>query len=133
MIETEFTATQTTLDGPRGVPTALVYDSVDPYAVALILEPGDQEDVLWSVSRELLHRGLTSHSPIGEGDIKLGVCDEGEYHVELISPDGYAVLHFPTDAVSAFLQETAREVPYGTEADFLNLDAELTDLLGGTG
>jgi hypothetical protein len=46
------------------------------------------------------------------------------------SPSGHALFQASAAAVAAFLQKTYAIVPAGRESDFLDLDAELAELLG---
>ena len=129
------------------VPAALVYDSVDPFAVRVRFGDGGQDDdddtsyddaeddggVEWLLSRDLLRDGLTS--PVGEGDVRLWPARGGldVVFLQLRAPSGVALFEISGAVVADFLQETELLVPAGTESDLLRVDDELTALLrGGT-
>jgi len=129
------------------VPAALVYDSVDPFAVRVRFGDGGQDDdddtsyddaeddggVEWLLSRDLLRDGLTS--PVGEGDVRLWPARGGldVVFLQLRAPSGEALFEISGAVVADFLQETELLVPAGTESDLLRVDDELTALLrGGT-
>jgi hypothetical protein len=50
-------------------------------------------------------------------------------HLEMSSPFGHARFQASAAAVAAFLQQAYAIVPAGRETDFLDFDAELTELL----
>jgi len=133
------------------VPAALVYDSVDPFAVRVRFGDGGSDDidtsyddtsyddteddggVEWLLSRDLLRDGLTS--PVGEGDVRLWPARGGldVVFLQLRAPSGEALFEISGAVVADFLRETELLVPAGTESDLLRVDDELTALLrGGT-
>src|SRR4051794_11482988 len=95
------------LVGPQAwtaVPAALVYDSVDPFAVRVRFGdcgpedmdspydvPDDDGGVEWLLSRDLLRAGLTG--PVGEGDVRLWPARGGAAVVflQLRAPSGEAL------------------------------------------
>jgi hypothetical protein len=137
------------LVGPQAwtaVPAALVYDSVDPFAVRVRFGDGGPDDldspydvpdddggVEWLLSRDLLRAGLTG--PVGEGDVRLWPARGGldVVFLQLRAPSGEALFELSGTVVGDFLRETELLVPAGTESDLLRVDDELSALLrGGT-
>jgi len=121
---------------------ALRYSSQDPYAVTIAFDAGLGEPVEWTFSRELLAAAL--RGPEGIGDVRVwpsaasadaedrvsaGAGDK-ILNIVLGPPTGYA--RFETDAaeIEAYLARTYDLVPVGQETACLDLDAELTELLG---
>lgn len=109
------------------LPLLLRYAAADPFAVRMVLLPGDggDESVEWLFARSLLTDGLTA--PTGEGDVRVTV--EGrEVCVELA---GQAGVLLPLDSLVEFLAVSYEIVPTGAEpaALGLDLDAELAALL----
>jgi hypothetical protein len=106
---------------------------------------GTDEPVEWIFARELLAAGIESRH--GEGDVQvwpsaqscaetdgldvIGDADtEGAVlNIELSSPFGQAHFEAPAGAMSAFLNRTYQIVPAGKESDYLDIEAELNDLL----
>jgi len=109
---------------------SLYYTAADPYAVRLAFHPGLYAPVEWVIARELLTGGLDSLT--GDGDVRVWPSEDGEpvIYIALTSPSGDALFEAPHDAVADFLRNTARIVPLGGESAFVNIDAELADLLG---
>jgi hypothetical protein len=118
----------------------LYYSSQDPYAVRMSLHAGRAEPVEWILSRDLLATAL--HAPQGIGDVRAWpsaapaawaeVADgtgEKILNIELGPPNGYARFEASAAGLGAFLARTYELVPDGQEAAFLNLDAELAELL----
>jgi Streptomyces sporulation and cell division protein, SsgA len=120
----------------------LHYASADPYAIRMAFHVGTGEPVEWTLSRDLLAAALVS--PQGIGDVRAwpsaapgGPAAEGAgkgaaaglLHLEMSSPFGHARFQACAAAVASFLQKTYAIVPAGYESDFLDFDAELTELL----
>jgi hypothetical protein len=123
-----------------GVATAVVadvtYDVADPYAVAARFcvrggEIPDEATVQWVFARSLLATGV--YEPVGEGDVRIWPClnssGEAVTIIELLSPDGVALLQGRSDEVSAFLRETEILVPPGAEATYVDVDDAICKLL----
>jgi hypothetical protein len=111
------------------IPATLTYSAHEPYAVTAVFRTSDG-DVSWVFGRDLLEDGLAS--PAGEGDVAVWpsmahgrriVC------LSLVSPSGSALLEADHARVRAFLDDSLREVPRGTETALLDLDAGLAALL----
>ncbi|MFF4899731.1 SsgA family sporulation/cell division regulator [Streptomyces sp. NPDC001068] len=113
---------------------ALRYEAHDPYAVrAVFRPPGRDETVEWFFGREMLAQALSGRTGPG-GDVDMWpAVDAGRatVFVGLRSPAGSALVAFPARDVESFLRETWSAVPPGSEADRLDLDAELSELLTG--
>jgi hypothetical protein len=118
----------------------LHYSCQDPYAIRMSLDAGRAEPVVWNFSRDLLAAAL--NTPEGIGDVRAWpspapaasageAADAGEkiLNIELGPPDAYARFEADAAGIEAFLVRTYELVPDGQEPAFLNLDAELTELL----
>lgn len=111
------------------VPATLAYDSGAPFAVTAVFHTGEG-DVTWVFARDLLEDGL--RAPAGQGDVTLWPSRNGDSSVvciALTSPSGSALLEAPRSDVRAFLDATLAVVPWGTEMDTQDLEAELAHLL----
>jgi hypothetical protein len=125
---------------------SLYYSGSDPYAVRMAFHVGTDEPVEWIFARDLLAAGIESRQ--GEGDVHVWPsarsCAESDsldvigpddaagvvLNIELSSPFGQAHFEAPARAMSAFLQRTYRIIPPGRESDYIDIEAELNDLLG---
>jgi Streptomyces sporulation and cell division protein, SsgA len=117
----------------------LHYSCQDPYAIRMSLDAGRAEPVVWNFSRDLLAVAL--YTPEGIGDVRAwpsmapaasaGAAGTGEkiLNIELGPPDAYARFEADAAGIEAFLARTYELVPDGQEPAFLDLDAELTELL----
>jgi hypothetical protein len=113
---------------------SLYYSAEDPYAIRVAFHVGLDEPVEWIFARELLAGGLKGRD--GLGDVRVWPApalggDEAEQvlHIELSSPFGEAHFEAPVRDVSDFLRRTYRLVPAGEEGVFVDVEAELTNLL----
>jgi hypothetical protein len=108
---------------------SLYYTAADPFAVRLAFHPGLDAPVEWVIARELLINGLDGSA--GVGDVRVWPAEDGDpvMYIALTSPSGSALFEAPRDKVADFLRSTARIVPPGQESAFVNIDAELDDLL----
>ncbi|WP_030181552.1 SsgA family sporulation/cell division regulator, partial [Streptomyces sp. NRRL S-813] len=112
----------------------LVYETCDPFAAHIVFHPGSDHSVTRSLARDLLAQGLSQ--PSGEGDVHIwptGSGPDAELHLALYSPHGTARLTAPLPVVAQWLNRTYWLVPAGHEADGFDVDAELSQLLSGTG
>jgi hypothetical protein len=113
---------------------SLYYSSEDPYAIRVAFHVGLDEPVEWIFARELLSNGLKEREGIGDVRVWPAAGEGGAagqvLHIELSSPFGEAHFEAPTRDVSDFLRRTYRIVPAGQESGFVDVEAELTDLLG---
>ena len=115
---------------------SLYYSGNDPYAIRMAFHVGTDEPVEWIFARDLLAAGIESRQ--GEGDVQVwqsepADAEEGSddvvLNIELSSPFGQAHFEAPAEAMSAFLRKTYQVVPAGKESGFVDIEAELNDLL----
>jgi hypothetical protein len=127
---------------------SMYYSGSDPYAVRMAFHVGTDEPVEWIFARDLLAAGIESRQ--GEGDVHVWPsamsCAETDgldvigsakprevggkvLNIELSSPFGQAHFEAPAQALAAFLRRTYQIVPAGKESDFIDIGAELNDLL----
>jgi hypothetical protein len=115
---------------------SLYYSGNDPYAIRMAFHVGTDEPVEWIFARDLLAAGIEARQ--GEGDVQVwpsepADADEGSddvvLNIELSSPFGQAHFEAPAEAMSAFLRKTYQVVPAGKESGFVDIEAELNDLL----
>ena len=116
---------------PRAIEAEFRYDADDPFAVSLTFHLGD--DVLrWELARSLLAEGLTD--PAGQGDVSLWphVTDAGRAVVvlSLWSPYAELVGEVGLNQLYRFLTRSLVLVPLGTEAEWLDVDGVVAELLG---
>ena len=110
----------------------LRYDTVDPWAVRVAFQTGGEGDgiVEWMFARQLLTDGIAA--AVGEGDVRVWPALHGTERVvnlAMASPSGSALFEIDRDALVEFLQQTYLAVPTGSEAEVVDLDAELALLL----
>jgi hypothetical protein len=112
---------------------SISYATEDPYAIRVAFHVGLDEPVEWIFARELLAGGLKGRD--GLGDVRVwpapAQADAAEQvlHIELSSPFGEARFEAPIRDVADFLRRTYRMVPAGEEGGFIDVEAELTNLL----
>lgn len=112
-----FTGLDAEMDAATGH-VDLAYDTEQPLIVWLSFV---ETYCPWSFARDVLARRIP-----GTHDVHVDV--DGMWTVlHLASPDGEAVIKVMRCQVDAFLAQTARAVPYGTEQ--VDFDAELELLL----
>ena len=106
------------------------FDPADPYAVS-ILFTDEPTPVRWTFARELLIEGF--YEPTGDGDVHVWPCLSTDgcsvVILELSSPSGEVLVQVSSRAISAFIHQMVAMVPPGTEANLVDLDAEITKLL----
>ena len=109
----------------------LEYAADDPYAIRMAFHVGDGEPVEWIFARELLTVGIVRR--VGDGDVEVWPAapdeDEGTLNLALSSPFGNARFEVPLSALADFLHRTYKVVPAGREPEFIDIDAELENLL----
>jgi hypothetical protein len=106
------------------------YRSSDPYGVHVTFHT-EQDPVSWVFARELLSEGTVR--PSGIGDVRLwpGGGEQADLlFLEVFSPYGQALFTVPLDVVTPWLARTYHLVPAGFEGASLDLDGELSKLLG---
>ncbi len=117
---------------------SLSYSCQDPYAVKMAFHVGTDEPVEWTLARDLLAAAL--HSREGIGDVRAWPSaapadDAGTaigrkiLNISMTSPFGHAQFEASAAAIEAFLAQTYQLVPDGEESDYMDFDAELTELL----
>ena len=122
---------------------SMYYSGSDPYAVRMAFHVGTDEPVEWIFARDLLAAGIESRP--GDGDVQVwpspmscaeadgpgGIAEAGGkiLNIELSSPFGQAHFEAPAEAMSAFLKRTYQIVPRGREGSYIDIEAELNDLL----
>ncbi|WP_433337897.1 SsgA family sporulation/cell division regulator [Spirillospora sp. CA-294931] len=108
----------------------LEYAADDPYAIRMAFYVGDDEPVEWIFARELLTVGIVRR--VGDGDVEVwpaGPEDDGTLNIGLSSPFGNALFEVPLSPLADFLHRTYQAVPAGQETEFIDIDAELENLL----
>ncbi len=89
---------------------------------------GDDEPVEWIFARELLTVGIVRR--VGDGDVEVWLTDDdGSLNIALSSPFGDALFEVPLSPLADFLHRTYQAVPAGEESEFIDIDAELENLL----
>jgi hypothetical protein len=121
---------------------SLHYTRQDPYAVKMAFHVGTGEPVEWTLARELLAAAL--HSREGIGDVQVwpsaasgdpaaraegSAAGHSIVNIAMTSPFGHAQFEAPALAIAAFLRRTYQIVPEGQETNYIDFDAELTELL----
>ncbi|MCF1597947.1 SsgA family sporulation/cell division regulator [Streptomyces muensis] len=113
------------------VPARLSYRSWDPYSVHIAFRVEGLATVSWVFARDLLAEGTVRPSGLGDVHIWPGDAEQpGLVCLELSSPDGRALLTVPLDVVMPWLERTYHLVPAGFEGASVDLDNELSWLLG---
>ena len=113
---------------------SLYYSTEDPYAIRIAFHVGLDEPVEWIFARDLLSTGVEGREGLGDVVVWPSAGSEGGapgsvLNIELSSPFGQAHFEAPIKEVSDFVRRTFAMVPAGNEADFVDVEAELTDLL----
>ena len=124
------------LIGPDGLTVSLAcsltYSRQEPYAVRLLLDTGTGKSVEGTFGRDLLAAAL--YRAEGIGDVRAWPSEaEGAggkiLNIEVGPPGECARFKARTAGIKTFLERTYELVPGGKESAFLNLDAELAELL----
>src|SRR5205085_2053874 len=113
----------------------LRYRADDPLAVRMLF-PAEYsldtetvgEEIIWVFARHLLATGLDA--PAGPGDVHIRPTLGRRVMVELRAAEGVALLQFAAADLRRFLWHSYVAVPEGTEADHLDPDRALAELLG---
>ncbi|MFE7439645.1 SsgA family sporulation/cell division regulator [Streptomyces chartreusis] len=107
------------------------YRSWDPYCIHVSFYNEGQTPVSWAFARDLLAEGMVRASGLGDVRIRPGDGEQsGLLCLELSSPEGHALLTMPVDVLIPWLGQTYHLVPVGFEDTSLDLDGELSRLLG---
>lgn len=116
------------------VAVTLGYCADDPWAVRVTFPTCPQDEtsrdaVEWLVARSVLQDGMAACA--GDGDLQLWPTAAGNVlRMAMSSPSGEATFELDRDGLDAFLRSTCAVVPYGQESAYVDLDAELGQLLG---
>jgi len=108
----------------------LHYASADPYAIRMAFFVGNDEPVEWIFARDLLTVGIVRR--VGDGDVQVwpnSQDSERALNLSLSSPFGDALFEAPLTPMADFLHRTYEIVPAGREPEFVDLEAELENLL----
>jgi hypothetical protein len=108
----------------------LEYAADDPYAIRVAFHVGDDDPVEWIFARELLTVGVVRR--VGDGDVQVWPADDVRdrtLNLSLSSPFGTAHFEAPLTPLTDFLNRTYEIVAAGRESDFIDIEAELDDLL----
>ena len=113
---------------------SLYYSKEDPYAIRIAFHVGLDEPVEWIFARELLSSGIKGREGLGDVVVWPATTSaDGKaanvLNIELSSPFGQAHFEAPIKEISDFLKRTYAVVPSGEETDFVDVDAEINDLL----
>lgn len=124
--------TVVTVETAGGVPLPAewVYDTADPYAVELLIFDTETEHS-WVFARDLLDVGMSSGTAMGIGDVRIWTCAADLLHIVLDSPFGHAKLTLDHGDAVDFIVATYDQVEEGEEEDFIDIDAEIRDLMAG--
>jgi hypothetical protein len=112
----------------RPLPMTLRYSRDDPIVVSIVMHCGTRiGDVTYALSRDMLDEGTRGRS--GTGSVRVLPADPLWTLIELDDGRRYAALVVPTRHVRHFLDRAYALVPSGTEADHLDIDGLVTELL----
>jgi hypothetical protein len=106
------------------------YAADDPYAMRIAFHVGDEEPVEWIFARELLTVGIVRR--VGDGDVRVWPAETQDHrlvNIGLSSPFGDALFEVPLAPLADFLHQTYEIVPAGREPEFVDIEAELDNLL----
>jgi hypothetical protein len=109
---------------------SLYYGAEDPYAIRMAFQVGTDEPVEWIFARDLLAVGM--EGPAGEGDVQIWPSDSDGHellNIALSSPFGEAHFEARRSSTAAFLTRTYEVIAPGHEADHIDVDSELDELL----
>ncbi|MFD3457778.1 SsgA family sporulation/cell division regulator [Streptomyces sp. NPDC058691] len=102
------------------------YDRARPLEVRVAFSNDAGGTVVWVLSRDLLLEGL--HRPSGRGDVRIWppcrTHGGDSLWMLLQGPAGMALLAGPVDVLGAWLEETLRAVPAGTEGLSMDWDED---------
>jgi hypothetical protein len=106
------------------------YDPADPFAVS-VLFADEPVPVRWTFARELLIEGF--YEPTGDGDVHVWPClntvGAAVVILELSSPSGEVLVQVSSRSLASFIHQMVTTVPQGSEAEVVDLDAEIAQLL----
>jgi hypothetical protein len=106
------------------------YAADDPYALRVAFHVGNDEPVEWIFARELVTVGVVRR--VGDGDVQVWPAESNSHrsiNIGLSSPFGDALFEAPLAPLAEFLHRTYEIVPAGRETEFVDIEAELDNLL----
>ncbi|MFB7419800.1 SsgA family sporulation/cell division regulator [Streptomyces sp. NPDC056210] len=122
-----------TLSGGEREPCDIIlrYSTHDPLVVGLLVSRPGHSSACWVISRDLLSAGLTGTAgiaditvePVAEPSTPLGVL------LRVRDERGEARIHFDHQALLLYLARSHAMMPFGSEAQSRQVDAELDQLL----
>src|SRR5215469_12688023 len=116
----------------RSVPlvACLYCRAQDPHPIRMAFQVGTDEPVERIFARDLLAVGI--EGPAGEGDVQIWPTDSDGHellNIALSSPFGEAHFEARRSSTTAFLTRTYEVIAPGHEADYVDVDSELDELL----
>ncbi|MFB7758202.1 SsgA family sporulation/cell division regulator [Streptomyces sp. NPDC056121] len=109
----------------------LRYSRDDPLVVALIVSRPGHGSVCWVISRDLLSAGLTGTAGIGDITVE-PVAEQSKPLAVLLrvrNERGESRIHIDHQALLLYLEYSHAMMPFGSEAQSRQADAELDQLL----
>lgn len=106
----------------------LVYRSVDPWVVSLVLRTS-AGPARWDLDRGLISSGRHRTSGLGSALVAPGPCSGSLTRVSLASAAGWAEILLSRCDVDSFLAASERLVPVGSEALRIRWQSELSRLI----
>ncbi|MFC9500852.1 SsgA family sporulation/cell division regulator [Streptomyces sp. NPDC056982] len=109
----------------------LRYSTHDPLVVGLIVSRPGHGSACWVISRDLLSAGLTGTAGIGDVTVE-PVAEQSEPLGVLLrvrNERGEARIHIEHQALLSYLERSHAMMPFGSEAQSRQADAELDQLL----
>ncbi|MFB6679369.1 SsgA family sporulation/cell division regulator [Streptomyces sp. NPDC056390] len=109
----------------------LRYSTDDPLVVGLIVSRPGHGSAHWVISRDLLSAGLTGTAGIGHVTVE-PVAEQSEPLAVLLrvrDERGDARIHMDHQALLLYLERSHAMMPFGSEAQSRQADAELDQLL----
>lgn len=113
----------------------LEYDAADPYAVRLSFVPlpaGERAVVFYRFDRELLVDGLGQRAKADHVEIRPHATSPAWIALTLTSHEAYPFTVFAErEVVADFVDVMLMSVPLGRETAEMDIDSELSEILGG--
>ncbi|WP_214417066.1 SsgA family sporulation/cell division regulator [Sphaerisporangium fuscum] len=111
----------------------LIYDPADPFAVAINFQSpsGKTSGITWRFARELLVDAVELDQAGGQGDVLVEPSADGSISIVLYPQTNCVPLQMRRESAAFFLALTYAAVRVGEEAERIDWDAELAQVLGG--
>jgi hypothetical protein len=106
--------------------TRWTYRADDPYAVMMSISRPSGRWIDWLMARDLVVEGMLA--PAGLGDVRVAPYTDEEFdivEVKIGDDEGFAALEFDRELMERFLSTTFDVVGLGTEADVIDVAAEI--------